>query len=95
MLDPHVTPKMAGYDGPVSDRTKVYVLAGTLAAAGVAAYTALPAAAAGGSAAGGAGLYAAAGGAVTAGTLSTHWAMTRSDGPDDFTHTSLSREIPI
>ena len=95
MLDPHVSPKSVGYDGPVSDRTKVYVLAGTLAAAGVTAYAVLPSAAAVGGAAAGGGFYAAAGAAVAAGTLSTHWVMARSNSPEDFKHTSLSREIKL
>ncbi len=89
LLDPHVSPKEAGYDGPVSDRTKVYALA----AGGVAAYAALPVSAAGGAAAGGAALYAGAGVGVAAGTLSLHWAMVQDERPDDFTHTSLSREL--
>lgn len=95
MLDPKVKPGDVHYDGPVSDRKKVYVLAGALAAGGIAGYAALPVAAAGGGAATGAGAYAAAGAAVTAGTFSTHWAMKRDDRPDDFTQISTSREIPL
>jgi len=95
MLDPKVKPGDLHYDGPVSDRKKIYILAGALAAGGVAGYAALPAAAAGGGAATGAGAYAAAGAAVTAGTFSTHWAMKQDDRPDDFTQVSISREIPL
>lgn len=95
MLQPGVKPADVQYDGPVSDRKKVYILAGTLAAGGVAGYAALPAASAAGGAAGGAGMYAAASAAVTAGTFSTHWAMKRDDRPDDFTHVSTSRELPL
>ena len=97
LLDPHVSPKEAGYDGPSSDRTKIYVLAGALAAGGVAAYAALPVSATAGlpagSLAGGAALYAGAGAAVTTGTLSLHWAMTQTDRPDDFTHRSVSKSL--
>ena len=95
MLDPKVKPRDVKYDGPVSDRKKVYILAGALAAGGVAGYAALPVAAASGGAATGAGAYAAASAAVTAGTFSTHWAMKHDDRPDDFTQVSTSREIPL
>jgi len=95
MLDPKVKPRDVKYDGPVSDRKKVYIFAGALAAGGVAGYAALPVAAASGGAATGAGAYAAASAAVTAGTFSTHWAMQRDDRPDDFTQVSTSREIPL
>jgi len=95
LLDPKIKSKDTAYDGPVSDRKKVYVLAGVLAAGGVAGYAALPVSAAGGGAAGGAGAYAAASGAVTAGTFSTHWMMKKDDRPDDFTQLSVSRELPL
>lgn len=95
MLDPKVKPRDVQYDGPVSDRKKIYLLAGALAAGGIAGYAALPTTAAGGGAAAGAGAYAAASAAVTAGTFSTHWAMTQDERPDDFTQVSMSREIPL
>ncbi len=95
MLEPGVKPRDVDYHGPVSSRKKVYVLAGVLAAGGVAGYAALPVSAASGGAAGGAGIYAAASGAVTAGTFSTHWAMKRDDRPDDFTQASVSRELKL
>ncbi len=95
MLDPKVKPRDVQYDGPVSDRKKVYILAGALAAGGIAGYAAAPVAAASGGAATGAGAYAAASAAVTAGTFSTHWVMKRDDRPDDFTQTAVSREIAL
>jgi hypothetical protein len=95
MLDPKVKPRDTHYDGPVSDRKKIYILAGALAAGGIAGYAAMPVAAAGGGAATGAGAYAAASAAVTAGTFSTHWAMRHDDRPDDFTQTSVSRELKL
>ena len=95
MLESGANSQSAGYDGPASSRKKVYLLAAGLAAGGVAAYAAMPAAAASGAAAGGAGVYAAAGTAVAAGTISASWVMMQSDRPDDFTHKAISRELKL
>ncbi|MFA6601008.1 MAG: hypothetical protein WC352_07615 [Candidatus Omnitrophota bacterium] len=74
------------YEGPSSDRTKVYVLAATLATvgvvSGVAVIAAAPAAAAGASGGAGAGVYAAGGAAVAAGTVSTALEAGRPDPSD-------------
>ena len=90
MLQPGVKPGDVGYDGPVSSRKKVYALAATLAAGGVAGYALIPAAAASGGADGGAGAYALAGGTVATGTISGALSAGHSDKPDDFTHKSQS-----
>ncbi len=91
MLDPKVKPKEVGYNGPVSNRTKVYALAATLAAGGIAGYVAIPVTAAGGGAAGGAAAYGLAGGAVATGPIAGALSAGHSDKPDDFTHKAESR----
>ena len=87
MLDPKVKSGQIPYDGPVSDRKKVYILAASLAtlgaAGGIIGPAVLPATASTGSVAGGAGLYAAAGTAVSAGTVSAAWLKTRPDPQKD------------
>ena len=86
MLDPKMKSGQIPYEGPVSDRKKVYILAGTLAAGGVIGGTLIaavaPAAAAAGSGAG-AGAYAAGGAAVAAGTVSASVLSTRPDPDKD------------
>ncbi|MDP3921033.1 MAG: hypothetical protein Q8R76_09560 [Candidatus Omnitrophota bacterium] len=97
MLDPDVRPSDVGYQGPVSDRKKVYILAASLAAAGTAAGAiglATAPVATGAASAGGAGTFAAAGSAVTAGTISTALIQSRPDREkDDYSHESESRLI--
>ncbi len=86
LLDPKVKASQVRYEGPVSDRKKVYIFAGTIAAlgtAGGAAVIAAAPAATGAGAAGGAGGYAAAGTAVAAGTISTSVLNTRPDPEKD------------
>ncbi len=98
MLDPKVKSGQIPYHGPVSDRKKVYILAGTLATVGVAgslaASTAIPAATASTGAAGGAGLYGAAGVGVITGTASGVWLKSRPNPhQNDFDLKSGSHEI--
>ncbi|MBN1687537.1 MAG: hypothetical protein JW893_00395 [Candidatus Omnitrophica bacterium] len=83
LLDRTTKPGEIPYEGPVSDRTKVYVLAASLATLGAVGSAVVPVAATTGSAAGGAGAYAAAGAAVSAGTVSTAWLKTRPDPEKD------------
>jgi hypothetical protein len=83
------------YEGPYSDRTKVYILAGALMTTGIAtAAIGAAAPAALGAASSGAGAYAAAGTAVGVTTLATALIKARQH-PDehDFTHTSQTRLI--
>jgi hypothetical protein len=97
MLDWKIKDGEIPYDGPVSDRKKVYILAATLAtvgvAGGIAASFAVPATAAGAATGGaGAGIYAGAGTALTAGTVSTALIQTRPDPrKDDFEHIAESK----
>lgn len=99
MLDPKVKNGEIPYEGPVSDRRKVYALAGTLAvtgvASGVAVIAAAPAATGAGAAAGGAGLYGLGGAAVLTGTASGVWLKSRPSAADreNFDFKSESREI--
>ncbi len=98
MLDPKVKSGQIPYQGPVSDRKKVYILAGTLATAGVAgslaAASAIPVTTASTGAAGGAGLYGAAGAAVITGTASGVWLKSRPNPhQNDFDLKSGSHEI--
>lgn len=101
MLDWKIKSGEIPYDGPVSDRKKVYILAATLATIGVASGTAaafaIPATATTASTAGGgAGVYAAAGTALTAGTVSTALIQSRPDPKqDDFDHISQSKTAGI
>ncbi len=99
MLDPDIKSGEIPYDGPVSDSTKVYIFAASIATVGVvggiAASAAIPAAAAGtGAAAGGAGAFAGAGTAVAVGSISAAFLSSRPNpNRDDFIHTSASRLI--
>jgi len=99
LLDPKTRAREVNYQGPVSDRTKVYVLAASLATlgavGGVASSAAIPAgAAASTGSAGGAGAFAAARTAVAAGTVSTAWLKTRPrPDTDEFTRQSESRVL--
>lgn len=93
MLDPKLKSGAVPYEGPVSDRKKVYLFAGSLAAlgtAGGAAIIAAAPAATGAGAAGGAGLYGAAGTAVAAGTVSTALVKTKPDPAKDKIEQSFS-----
>lgn len=97
MLDPKIKKGTIPYEGPVSDRKKVYVLAATLATigtvGGVGIIAAAPAAT-GTGAAGGAGLYGAAGGAVAAGSISTALSTTKSNPKDEnFKHVSEAKDL--
>ena len=97
MLDPKIKAGQFPYEGPSSDRRKVYALAAALATVGtvggIGIIAAAPAAT-GAGAAGGAGIYGVAGGAIAAGTVSGAAASTRS-GPekDNFTHVSQAHKI--
>ena len=82
MLDPKIKSGQIPYEGPYSDRKKIYIFAASLAALGTAsgaAVTALAPAATGAGASGGAGAYFAGGGAVVAGTAVTAARVNRSD----------------
>ena len=99
MLDPKIKSGQIPYDGPSSDRKKVYALAAALAAVGTVGgigIIAVAPAATGAGAAGGAGVYGAAGGAVAAGAISGAVASTHSGGgpeKDNFTHISEAHTI--
>ena len=99
MLDPKIKSGEIPYQGPVSDRKKVYLFAASLAAVGVAGGTAVTLAAASAPAAagsaGGAGAFGAAGAGVATGTAGIIHAKTSPDPnkPDDFTHTSESKSV--
>ncbi len=99
MLDPKLKSGAIPYEGPVSDRKKVYIFAAAVAAVGAAGGTAIIAgapAATGAGAAGGAGGYAAAGTAVGAGTLSTSILNTRPDpDKDKIEQGSESRQVLV
>ncbi len=94
MLDPKIKSGAIPYEGPVSDRKKVYLLAGTLAATGAVAGTAVilaAPAATRAAAAGGAGAYGAAGVGVLGGTVSAATLKMRPDPKHDkLTSTSTS-----
>ena len=97
MLDPKIKRGKVPYQGPVSDRKKVYVFAATIATLGAAGGTAIiaaaPAATGVGSSAG-AGAYALAGTGVASGTVSTAWLKTRPDpDKDKIEHGFESHEI--
>ena len=84
------------YEGPYSDRKKVYLFAATLATVGtvggIAVIAAAPAATGVGASGGGAGAYLAGGAAVTAGTVAGSVAVTRPHPhSDDFRHESQAR----
>lgn len=88
MLDHRVKKGEYSYDGPVSDRKKVYILAASLTAAGVTAAVVgpaiAPAAASTGGASGGAGAFALGGGAVISGTAGAVSYKSRPDPERDF-----------
>jgi len=94
-LDHRIKKGEIDYDGPTSDRTKVYVLAATLATVGVVSGVAIIAAApaaTGAGAAGGAGVLAGVGVGVAAGTVSTAMLQSRPDPEqDDYEHISVSQ----
>lgn len=98
MLDPKVKSKDTGYEGPVSDRKKVYILAASLATIGTVGGTAIIAAApaaTGTGAAGGAGVFAGAGAGVAAGTLGGTYAAAKTDDKkENFSHAWESRAVP-
>ena len=96
MLDPDVRSGEIPYEGPVSDSTRVYLFAASIATLGVVAGLAVPVAAAtgAGAAAGGAGALAGAGTAVGVGSISAAFLSSRPDpNRDDFIHESASRLI--
>ena len=97
MLDPKIKSGTIPYEGPISDRKKIYILAASLATIGAVGGTAIMAAApaaTGAGAAGGAGLYAGAGAGVAAGTLGGSVAASRSDSEKiNFTHVSESHAV--
>ncbi len=88
MLDPKQ--KNIPYEGPVSNRKKIYALAATLAAGGTAAGLAIPTTAAASAAGGGAG-YAAAGSGVAAGTISTSLAASQPKPEEEYTREANSQ----
>jgi hypothetical protein len=99
MLDPKIKPKDVGYEGPVSDRKKVYILAASLATVGTvggAGIIAAAPAATGTGAASGAGLYGAAGTAVVAGTAAGTVHLTKPSEPErvNFSHVSEAHAVP-
>lgn len=98
MLDPNVKSGEIPYEGPYSDRRKVYALAAGLAAAGVAGALAIPITpVTGAGASAGAGGFAGAGAGVAAGTVAVTTAATRSNNAN-FTHeseTRLQKDAPL
>ena len=102
LLDPKVKAKDVPYDGPYSDRTKVYILAASLATVGAVGGTAIIAAApaaTGAAASGGAGAYLAGGTAVVAGSAAEYAVASRPDPKKgDYTDRSeskLTKEKPV
>ena len=97
MLDPKIKSGQIPYEGPSSDRKKIYLFAATLATLGTASGAAVIAsapAATGAAASGGAGAYLAGGTAVVAGSTVAAHAVTRNDPKkDDFKHRSKSRLV--
>jgi hypothetical protein len=95
MLDPKVKAGDIPYDGPWSDRKKVYIFAASLMTVGVVGGgigMAVAPAASTGAAAGGGGAYLAAGTAVTAGSAATAAVATQPDPKrDDYDHKSESK----
>lgn len=94
LLDHKMKSGKIPYDGPYSDKTKIYIFAATLAtlgtASGVAVIAAAPAAA-GAAASGGAGAYLAGGTAVVAGSAAVSVAVTKPDPKkEDYAHRSKS-----
>ncbi|HLD50666.1 MAG TPA: hypothetical protein VJC08_05650 [bacterium] len=97
LLDPKIKSGQIAYEGPVSDRKKVYIFAASLATLGTvggAAIIAAAPAATGAGATGGAGVFAGAGAGIAAGTVAATAAATKSGPPkESFQHTAQSREI--
>lgn len=97
MLDPHTKSGDIPYDGPVSSRKKVYVLAASLATAGAASAVAgaalFPATVAASSASGGGAGLAAAGAATAAagGAISARALTQPTDLPEDYARIQESR----
>ena len=95
MLDPKVKSGAVPYEGPYSDKTKIYVFAATLATLGVASGAAVIAAApaaTGAAASGGAGAYLAGGTAVVAGSVAeTEIAMKPGSKKEDYKHRAESK----
>jgi len=89
LLDPKIKSGEVPYEGPVSDRTKVYIFAASLATLGTVGALALPVAAGTGAASGGAGAYLAGGAAVTAGSAGA-WSAAAAPDPkkEDYDHVS-------
>ena len=97
MLDPKIKSGQIPYEGPVSDRKKVYLFAASIAALGIGGAVLLPIAPATGAAAsGGAGIYAGAGAGVAAGTAGAVAISTReSKKQEDYTHTAKSESESV
>lgn len=94
MLNPKISPKDVGYQGPSSSRTKVYALAAGLAASGVLAGTLIPVSAGTAVGAGGSGAgMAAAGAGIAAGSISSALIASDPNLPDQYRHESSVRVI--
>ena len=93
MLDPKIKNGQIPYEGPSSNRTKIYVFAGTLAALGIAGgAVAIAAPAASTSAAGGgAGVFAGAGAGTAAGTISGVLSQDSEPSPENNSAESISK----
>ena len=95
LLDPGFKKGKILYDGPYSDRTKVYVLAGALAAGGVLGAALAPAAAVG-AASTGSGAYAFAGGsAVVSGTAAVVINAASEKKPDRVEFRSQAKQLEV
>jgi hypothetical protein len=96
MLDYKTKSGEIPYDGPASNRAKVYVFAATLAATGVAGGLLLPIAPATGAAASGAGILTGAGATVAASTVAAAVMASRPDPKrDNFQHGYEARFLEI
>ena len=95
MLDPKIKSGAIPYEGPYSDKTKIYVFAASLATLGVASGAAVIAAApaaTGAAASGGAGAYLAGGTAVVAGSVAeAQIAMKPDSKKGDYKHRAESK----
>ena len=89
MLDPRIKSGDIAYDGPVSNRKKVYYFAAGMAATGVVAGTMIPVSAvSAGTATTGAGAYAAGGAAVAASSVGfSSWRSKSEPEEENFSHT--------
>ena len=94
MLDPKLKSGAIPYEGPYSDRKKVYVFAASLATVGTAGGLGIiaTAPAATGAAAGGSGAYFAGAGAVAAGTTTAAIAASKPKN-EEYLHRSESKKI--